>query len=213
MINKSDALYEGLKKMLNYLPMIYNQQNTEKNGEIIIKYPYEKIPDNALLFVLPLYNSFEDDNYLVIKYAKVDSNGEVYYESGEPLHILIESTDGTKKPARSGDIVANRLCMFRFMSRNSKEVILINNPIYNHLKCTTLHIVQDATFCEIPKVLMKAGTNSEYETPLALNKDLQSLEERVTALENKFKVGTEPAEEYFDKNNSAKGTIYLQVEE
>ena len=29
MANKTDALHEGLKKMLNYLPMIYNQQILE----------------------------------------------------------------------------------------------------------------------------------------------------------------------------------------
>ena len=45
----NNALNEGLKKMLNYLPMIYNQQqlSTVNTGEITIKYPYDKVPDNA----------------------------------------------------------------------------------------------------------------------------------------------------------------------
>ena len=61
MSNKTDALHKGLKQMLNYLPMIYNQQASANNtGEIIIKYPYDSIPNNALLFVLPsLYRARE----------------------------------------------------------------------------------------------------------------------------------------------------------
>ena len=217
MANNTDALHEGLKKMLNYLPMIYNQQQTSivNNGEIIIKYPYNKIPDNALLFVLPLYSSLETNNKLTIKFAQVSQDGTIVsYTTTKTYNIMVEDTNGTKRKAGLGDIVANRLCMFRFITGNSSDVILCNNPIYNNLKCSTLCITNSAKFYEVPKVVYFTNQGIEKEATVALDQDLQSLAVRVTALENKFKVGTETAEEYFTKNpNAEKGTIYLQVEE
>lgn len=214
-MNKTDALHQGLLKMLNYLPMIYNQQqiSTVNTGEIIIKYPYEKIPDNALLFVLPLYSSLSSGNKLTIKYATVTSSGDVSYTVSKQYNIMVEGTDGKKRKAGLGDIVANRLCMFRFITGNSSDIILCNNPIYTNLSCSTLCITNEATFYQVPTVVYTAN-GSEKKTTLALNQDLQSLAERVTALENKIKIGTDTPEKYFEANPSApKGTIYMQVEE
>lgn len=217
MANKTDALHQGLKKMLNYLPMIYNQQqlSTVNTGEIVIKYPYDKIPDNALLFVLPLYSSLESNNKLTIKFAQVSQDGTIIsYATTKSYNIMVEDTNGTKRRAGLGDIVANRLCMFRFITGNSSDIILCNNPIYNNLKCSTLCITNSAKFYEIPKVIYYTDQGVEMETPLALDQDLQSLAARVTALENKFKVGTDTAEKYFENNpNAPQGTIYMQVEE
>lgn len=217
MANKTDALHQGLKKMLNYLPMIYNQQqlSTVNTGEIVIKYPYDKIPDNALLFVLPLYSSLESNNKLTIKFAQVSQDGTIIsYATTKSYNIMVEDTNGTKRRAGLGDIVANRLCMFRFITGNSSDIILCNNPIYNNLKCSTLCITNSAKFYEIPKVIYYTDQGVEMETPLALDQDLQSLAARITALENKFKVGTDTAEKYFENNpNAPQGTIYMQVEE
>lgn len=216
MANKTDALHEGLKKMLNYLPMIYNQQQTSVNtGEIVIKYPYDKIPENALLFVLPMYNSLSSGNKLTIKLATVSQNGTVVsYTTTKQYNIMVEDTDGKKRAAGLGDIVANRLCMFRFITNNSSDIILCNNPIYNNLKCSTLCITNSAKFYETPKVIYYTNQGVEKEVELALSSDLQNLAARVTALENKFVTGTDSAEEYFENNpNAPQGTIYMQVEE
>ena len=217
MSDKTNALHEGLKRMLNYIPMIYNQQqlSTVNTGEIVIKYPYDKIPNNALLFVLPLYNSTETNNKLTIKFAQVSQDGSIIsYATTKTYNIMVEDTNGTKRQASYGDIVANRLCMFRFITNNSSDIILCNNPIYNNLKCSTLCITNSAKFYEKPKVVYYTNMGIEKEAELALDQDLQNLEARVTALENKFKVGTESAEEYFAKNpNAETGTIYLQMEE
>ena len=216
MANKTDALHEGLKKMLNYLPMIYNQQQTSVNtGEIVIKYPYSKIPENALLFVLPMYNSLSSGNKLTIKFATVSQNGTVVsYTITKQYNIMVEDTDGKKRAAGLGDIVANRLCMFRFITNNSSDIILCNNPIYNNLKCSTLCITNSAKFYETPKVIYYTNQGVEKEVELALSSDLQDLAARVTALENKFVTGTDSAEEYFENNpNAPQGTIYMQVEE
>lgn len=216
MANKTDALHEGLKKMLNYLPMIYNQQQTSVNtGEIVIKYPYNKIPENALLFVLPMYNSLSSGNKLTIKFATVSQDGTVVsYTTTKQYNIMVEDTDGKKRAAGLGDIVANRLCMFRFITNNSSDIILCNNPIYNNLKCSTLCITNSAKFYETPKVIYYTNQGVEQEVELALSSDLQNLAARVTALENKFVTGTGSAEEYFENNpNAPQGTIYMQVEE
>lgn len=214
-MNKTDALHQGLLKMLNYLPMIYNQQqlSTVNTGEIVIKYPYEKIPDNVLLFVLPLYSSLSSGNKLTIKYATVTSSGTVSYATSKQYNIMVEGTNGKKRSATTGDIVANRLCMFRFITGNSSDIILCNNPIYNNLNCSTLCITNEATFYQIPTVTYTTN-NVTKTTPLALNQDLQALAERVAALENKIKIGTDTPEKYFESNpNTPNGTIYMQVEE
>ena len=213
----NNALNEGLKKMLNYLPMIYNQQqlSTVNTGEITIKYPYDKVPNNALLFVLPLYSSLESNNKLTIKFAQVSQDGTIInYATTKSYDIMVEDTNGTKRKAGLGDIVANRLCMFRFITGNSSQIILCNNPIYNNISCSTLCITNSAKFHKIPTIIYYTNQGVEMETPVALDQDLQSLAARVTALENKFKVGTDTAEKYFENNpNAPQGTIYLQVEE
>ena len=217
MIENDNALHQGLKKMLNYLPMIYNQQqlSSVNTGEITIKYPYNKIPENALLFVLPLYSSLESDNKLTIKFAQVTQDGKaVTYSTTKTYNIMVEDINGTKRKASLGDIVANRLCMFRFITNNSSDIILCNNPIYNNISCSTLCITNSATFYEIPKVVYFTDQGTQLETKLALDQDVQAIEKRVAALENKFKVGTDTAEKYFSDNpNAHEGTIYMQVEE
>lgn len=217
MTNKTDALHEGLKKMLNYLPMIYNQQQLGyvNTGEITIKYPYDKIPDNALLFVLPLYSSLENNNKLTIKFAKVSQDGKtIGYTTTKTYNIMVEDTNGSKRMASTGDIIANRLCMFRFITNNSSDIILCNNPIYNNLKCSTLCITNSTKFYEIPKVIYYTNMGVEQEVELALSSDVQALKERVEKLENKFVYGTDTAEKYFEDNpNTPSGTIYMQVEE
>lgn len=215
MSDKTNALHEGLKKMLNYLPMIYNQQvDANKEYDFIIKYPYDSIPDNALLFVLPLTSSKPKDinnnkyNKLVIKRARVYPDGTISYENISEYKILCEGSDGKKRYADKGDIIANRLCMFRFISNNSTEIILCNNPIYNNIGCSELIVTGDSTFSKPPTVPLENG-----ETTLALNADLQDLVKRVEALENKFKIGTDSADKFFEENELPDGTIYLQVEE
>ena len=126
-MNKTDALHEGLLKMLNYLPMIYNQRTPAStwNGNFTIRYPYKEIPDNALIFVLPLYNSLDnsstsDINKLTIQYATVSQDGsQISYQNSKTYNIVIEGQDGSKRPATVGDIIANKLCVFRFITNNT----------------------------------------------------------------------------------------------
>ena len=216
-MNKTDALHEGLKQMLNYLPMIYNQQRVTKefDGVYTIKYPYDTIPNNALIFMLPLSSSIADKtNKLVIKHAKV-INSEVTYNEVKEYNIMVENMDGTKRPATKGDIIANKLCMFRFITNNNSDIILCNTSMHKDISCTALCVTNKTKFYLPPTVVIgKSISGAEIEDTLVLNSTVDALTKRVEALENKFKVGTMSAEEYFNSNpNDPAGTIYLQVEE
>lgn len=230
---ETTALYESLKTILNYLPMVYNQQiysqTDAESGKFIIKYPYSSVPNNALLFVLPLTNSItpsvsEDgayiNNKLIIKYAKVDaSTGEVSHVETETssYNIFVEEFNGNKRPATFGDIVANKLCMFRFISSNSTDIILCNNSSLNSLKCTDLSITHLAQFHTRPRVITAYNTETGEAADskeVLIKGDLDTLEQRLTALENKIKIGTEDADKFFETNKDLPlNTVYIQVEE
>lgn len=213
-----NAFQEGLKKVLNYLPMIYNQQYNASTDpeELVIKYPYESIPNNALLFVLPLIN-YPNTVYkrLTIKYAKVSQDGTIisYNEKVCTYNIKVEEVSGTKRGTLLGDITANRLCMFRFISGNNTDIILCNNPIYNNIASSTLTVTNDATFYKRP-VVIETIDDQERILQLAYQRDIDNILYRLELLENKFKVGTDTAEKYFNDNpNTPQGTIYMQMEE
>lgn len=224
-MNKTDALHEGLLKMLNYLPMIYNQRTPAStwNGNFTIRYPYKEIPDNALIFVLPLYNSLDnsltsDINKLTIQYATVSQDGrQISYQNSKTYNIVIEGQDGSKRPATVGDIIANKLCVFRFITNNKQDVVLCNNPIYNNLQCSTLYITNEATFRQLPIYRYLKTINNvvtEIDTTLATAEDIASLSERLTALEQRLQIGTDAPEKFFEENPGLpENTIYFQTEE
>ena len=225
MANKTDALHQGLKKMLNYLPMIYNQRTPSStwDGNMVIRYPYKEIPDNAILFVLPLYSSLDNKttpniNRLTIQYATVSQDGSVIsYQTSKTYNIVIESQDGSKRPATVGDIIANKLCMFRFITNNKKDIVLCNNPIYNNLQCSSLYITNESKFRELPiyeYLTTINGVVEKKQTTLATAEDIAKLNERLTNLENRLQVGTESPEDFFNNNpNLPQDTIYFQTEE
>ena len=225
MANKTDALHEGLKKMLNYLPMIYNQRIPAStwDGNITIRYPYKEIPDNAILFVLPLYNSLDNTNTpninkLTIQYATVSQDGStISYQTSKTYNIVIESQDGSKRPATVGDIIANKLCMFRFITNNKKDIVLCNNPIYNNLQCTSLYITNESIFRELPIYEYSTTINgvvTTKQTTLATAENILDLKRRLDLLEQRLQIGTESPEEFFSNNsNLPQDTIYFQTEE
>lgn len=216
-----NVVQQGLLKMLNYLPMIYNQRPSINDGNITIRYPYKELPKDALLFVLPLTNSLDNtDNYfintLTIEYATVSQYGEISYDTTKTYHIMIENIDGTKRAASTGDIVANKLCMFR-VSNVLNDVILCNNPIYNNIACSSLLVSNDTTFGKLPEyeeAIEINGIITTKKTPLATQEDIKNLNERLALLEQRLQIGTESPEDFFGKNkNLPDNTIYFQTEE
>lgn len=224
-MNKTDALHEGLKKMLNYLPMIYNQRQTNAvwNGNFIIRYPYDSIPENAILFMLPIYSSLDNStsiniNKLTIQYATVSQDGkQISYQNSKTYNIVVEELDGSKRPAKVGDIVANRLCMFRFITNNKTDIILCNDCNHNNLACTSLYVTTESTFKELPiyeYIKLINGVPTTIRTYLSTQEDIANLNDRLTALENKFHIGTQSPEDFFEENsNLPDDSIYFQTEE
>lgn len=224
-MNKTDALHEGLLKMLNYLPTIYSQRTVAStwDGNFIIRYPYKEIPENALLFVLPLYSSLSNNevsniNRLTIQYATVSQDGKtISYQNSKTYNIIIEEQNGSKRPATLGDIIANKLCVFRFITNNKKDIVLCNNPIYNNLQCSSLYITGKSTFNELPVYEYLTTINNVVvtnRTSLATAEEIAKLSARLTALEQRLQIGTKAPEEFFEENpNLPENTIYFQTEE
>ena len=220
-----DGLLQLIANNLRYSAYVYTQLNTPSTqweGDYAIEFLYDKLPENCLVFMVPKYSSLAtsytdgtdkivEANYLTIKYliGTETINGIKYGKYRETSYkIYVETSEGTLTLATKGDIVANRLAMFRFIKGDNDSVILINSPLYNSISLSTLTVTNKTTFYTTP-VIVDRVSNSEI--PLATNSDLISLENRVKKLEQKFQYGTLDAEEALI--DAEVGTIYIQVEE
>ena len=225
-MNTTDALHQGLIKMLNYLPMIYNQRPIDDimwKGEYIIRYPYKSIPENALLFMLPTNNSIDNSrtpniNKLTIQYATVSQDGKtISYQTSSTYNILIEEQDGSKRYATEGDIIANKLCVFRFITNNTTDIILCNNPRYDNLQCSSLHVTNNTVFKRLPEYIHQEeinGVSTTVRSHLADQSEVDRLNADLELLKNKFQIGTESPEKFFEENKYLpNNTIYFQMEE
>lgn len=201
--------------LIRYGAVCYTQVrvNTSQpfDGEYVIRYPYEELPNNGLLFVVPQYSSIPIDetkrNRLTIRFQQVQRDGTVAYTGKKTYDIIKETSNGVHNLASSGDIVANRLAIFRFITGDKNSIILVNNPQYNEVQISTLHVTNNASFHRIPTVIKDEGTPVQLSTV----DELLKLEDRVLKLENKFIYGVADAKDVlYDK---PEGTIYIKIEE
>lgn len=213
-MNQSEALQQGLIKALSHLPTIYEQRETgDWTGEYVIRYPFKEVPKNTILLMLPLRNAVDGANKLTIKYATVSGQDTVDYSTSKTYNILVEGNNGRKRPAGTGDIVANRLCVFRFITNNPHDVILCNNPVYNDLTCSSLEVTQETRFHQLPRHVYTNEHGVEQTTELVTQVQLSELEDRVAQLESRLQVGTVSPEEFFEANqNLPENSIYFQTE-
>lgn len=224
---QSNEIAKALSTVLKFIPQIYPQRIVSDNhGEIIINYPHKEIPSNIILYVLPYRSSINKDkntpsqsNMLTINYhiTKLNPNTNKYELSNiETKHysIVVEDTDGKKREAEAGDILADRLCMFRFSSKNSNEVILCNSPLYGNIFCNSLEIANDLRLYKKPVIGVKGKDGFEVTDTLVTQSELKELQDKVNAIDNRIKVGVQTPEQYFSANpNTEEGTIYLQMED
>jgi hypothetical protein len=214
-----------LANNLKYGAYVYTQLSTPAtvwDGDYKIEFLYEQLPDNCLVFMVPKYSSLStkqtdgtektiNANKLTIKYlvsTEIVNGVKRGKYTSKSYNIYVESPEGILTLATKGDIIANRLAIFRFIKGDNDSVILVNSPLYNSVSLSTLTVTNKATFFTRPVVVDNA-TNSEI--PLATNTDLRALEERVEKLENKFQYGTKDPEEAL--LDAEIGTIYIRVEE
>lgn len=198
-------------KALPYTPIVYKQSiyATEQNefgNNFILEFKYTDIEDDSLLFFLPSVSSNESENCkLTIKIPTVKSDGTIQYTS-KVFAIIVEQNDDLPRPASKGDIIANRMCIFRFR-KTKNQVILCNSPLYNDAIFSKVKIV-NGEFINLPKYLDPENPTISYT--LVSTKELSALEQRVYALEERVKFGVEEPEEALKDLPS--GTIYIQYE-
>ena len=199
---------------LKYSAITYNQLHTPHDtwdGDFKIEYLYSEVPRDALIFMVPKYSSIEGENKLTIRYlvgSFIDANGIKRAKYKDISYtIYVENSDGNLTQASRGDIVANRLAIFRFLKGDKDTVFLVNSPLINNVNITTLTVTNEAKFYTVPKVI---DSKTGIETPLATNIDLIALTNRVSKLEHKFIYGyIDPEEALADADI---GTIYIQTE-
>lgn len=197
-------------KALPYTPIVYKQSTyaTEQNEfgkNFILEFKYTDIEDDSLLFFLPSVSSNAANCKLTVKMPTVKSDNTIEYTAKE-FAIIVEQNDSLPRPATKGDIIANRMCIFRFR-KTKDQVVLCNSPLYNDAVFSKVKIVS-GEFVNLPKYLDPENPNVSYT--LVSTKELIALEKRVHDLEEKFKYGTEEPEEAL--KDSPSGTIYVQYE-
>ena len=210
-------LIKLLKDTAKYNTYIYNQIPTlydSWNNDYKIEYLYDKVPSNSILLVLPCFSSETPNKNtpnvtLSIRYIysyKTLNNELVPIYREQNYTVYVETQEGTLKKASKGDIIANRLCIFRFIEGDIDSVILVNSPLYNSVSLSTLTVTNKTKFYQKPIVILQ----NDQEVQVVTQEQLNSLEARVEQLENKFQYGTQdPQEAMIDMPN---GSIYIQVE-
>ena len=204
----ASKLLELLEKTLKYTPIVYKQNSTPTNQDTVgtnftLEYKHTSLPEDGLLFFLPVYSCKENAS-LTIKTPRV-SNGATVYDA-TTYTIEVETNKGITRPTQANDIVAFRMCIFRF-KKGSNSIVLINSPLYNDARFTNL-TVTNASFLSKPTVY---DPDDDIEYTLVSSKDLSAIERRLTKVENKVIYGNgDPEEALADRDV---GTIYIKVEE
>lgn len=134
---------------------------------------------------------------------------EVEYGGETPLIFSIkkEKPEGGLTDAQAGDIVANRLALFRINPSDRSEMILIN-PTINSGAVLTDVTLRNAVFINAPIV-----RDDEGDTPLITEDDLDELRDEFLAVyPQKVVVSTDTLEIYNQSHTLEDGQIFIQIE-
>lgn len=208
-----EELLSLLAKTLRYTPIVYNQSIYTTNREnfdnvFSLEYKHTDLPEDGLLFFVPSISSNSSGNCtLRVRIPYIQSGDSSYSYSNRDYTIVKETNDGVTAMAGLGDIVANRMCIFRFR-KNSSQIVLINSPLYNSANFSKLKAT-DAEFINVPTI--QNLENPSIPIRLATNEQISMLEQRIAKLEQRIVFGTgEPEEVLADR---PAGTLFIQVEE
>ena len=208
----TNELIAKLEKTLLYTPKVYKQSSlvSQENfdNKFVLEYSYSEIQSDALLFFVPSVSSKELSNkecILNIRTPYVSNEGTTRYLDNEYKIYVEQVNASTLQKATKGDILANRLCIFRF-NPVSKIAILINSPLYNDVKFSSIEAT-DAVFQNDPCVINEKGVKMR----LINEEEFSSLIQRVDNLEQKILFGSEDPNQIL--KDKPVGTIYIQYEE
>ena len=212
-----------MEKALAYTPIVYNQatyqiSERDKGFNYTIEYKQTQFPEDCLLYLDPAYSSQEisdaspQEHTLTIKLPKInEEDGTISYAEKFTYPIVVETISDNLpfRPATSGDIIANRMCVFRF-KKGFNKVILINSPLFNDARYSSIRAT-NAEFLEKPVIVTTDSNNNEHRTMVATSEEVSALDERLTEWENKINFGTKDPEEALQ--DAPVGSIYIQLEE
>lgn len=225
MDNELIELMSLLKKSLSYTTIVYNQStyNTneyEKGFKYIIEYKMETFQEDCLLFVVPVYSSkslisdTEDTrkHELYINRPVVNQeNGQLEYVS-KVYEIVVETLEDLTpyRKVTEGDIISNRMCIFRFL-RGYDKAVLVNSPLFNNASYTDI-MATNAKFLNKPVVATTDEQgNVAGSVKIATEDEIKALDDRLSAWEEKIIFGTETPEDALE--GKPVGTLYIQLEE
>lgn len=179
---------------------MYRQTDKNYNDDRIhITADKSLLNSTALIYVLP-YESNTDSTTLIINHSASE-----YTE----LAIVKESFDGSLQPVKAGDIVSNRVAIFRINQFNKEQLILLNSVTSGTASFNKLS-VGEAIFNVPPYIIGENNTKHK----VASVKDLEDMLNEIKSLyQAKIHVSTESPEEYFNNHSLQSGTIYVQVED
>lgn len=194
-----------------YKQSIYTTNQENFNNEFRLECKYTEIPNDVLLFFVPSVSSNNNVNSLckliISVPKKLSESDSDYTYIDESYDIVVEQNDGTTRPASKGDIIAFRMCIFRFR-KTSNQVILCNSPLYNSVVLSNAKIT-NCEFVNLPTI--KDPDNAALTYTLVSSKELAALTNRIESLENKIIFGTEDPEDIL--SDKPTGTIYIRHEE
>ena len=200
-----------LQNTLKYEGIVYNQSsystNMESTGTLFtLEYKHTSIPEDSLLFFVPAFSSSGPSQLKIRVPYKVA--GEVDYRYTDKIYdIVVETNNGLTRTVAANDIIAYRMCIFRF-KKGSNKIILCNSPLYDEALFSSLRVT-NCEFLNVPTIVNNDNANDIIT--LTTSKQLLALEERVAALEQKIIFGTEDPDVML--SGKPAGTVYIQIEE
>lgn len=201
-----------LAKSLCYTPIIYKQSTylgdqANFGNEYVLEFKQTDLPDDSILLFVPSFSSVSGkDCKLTIRVPFPNEEGGYNYQD-HVFDVVVEQNDDTPRGVTQGDIIANRMCIFRFRKKQN-TAILCNSPLYNDAIFSKVQIT-DGVFLNRPIFVDPENPTITYT--LVTTKELAELEKRITSLEKKFRFGTLSPEEALASAEA--GTIYIQIEE
>lgn len=182
---------------------IYYQIDTSYGDNAIhIRAPKNILSSTALIHVLPC------ESIDTLRENAGVPTLVIHTGAGDPikLHIKKEDFYGKLVNVSTGDIISNRVCMFRLNPYNLNEIILCNSLSAESLSVDEL-VCNSAIFHRFP--IVKTASGDEQVQTAKTQADL--ITELEGIFQKKIVFGTLSPEEYTKDNYLAPGQIYIQT--
>lgn len=205
------ALLQKAADALKYMPIIYKGliiSDNQNENHHYIKHKTGDVNFNQIIFFVPQKVATTGTETQLIKLLQPGEGYDITSENIKTYTIKMEIGLDEEPWTRFDDckkehLKAQRVYMLRRIS--DTELVVINYRYDTNLIGNSLEFV-DAHFTNAPTI-----TVNDNPVTLATTSALNDLAARVTALENKIKVGTEDATTALADEDE--GTIYVRVED